>query len=246
MSVLLKKARARNSEDKEQRRIVLRDAALSLFAEVPFHAVRMADVAERAKLAKGTVFLYYPTKEALFLDLLETRLFGWLDRLEGELEAGRGPYSVARFARVVRQLVESDAMLVRLLVLLSGVIEQNVEVDAVVAFKQRLAVRLGAIGSLLERRLAFLAPGDGARILLRVNALVVGLHPMSASNRFAFVEDASGERDASAVPPALASRASGAAQPVLRPELGILVVPFEDELETCLLAILRGMAANEP
>jgi AcrR family transcriptional regulator len=41
-------------------------AALALFAEKGFAATRMEDVAARAGISKGTVFLYFPSKEELF------------------------------------------------------------------------------------------------------------------------------------------------------------------------------------
>ena len=69
--------RARKEEDKEARRRQLLDAALELYRATSYDEVKMADVAERSKLAKGTVFLYFPTKEALFnslyLELLDER-----------------------------------------------------------------------------------------------------------------------------------------------------------------------------
>ncbi|MBV9076124.1 MAG: TetR/AcrR family transcriptional regulator [Methylobacteriaceae bacterium] len=41
-------------------------AALAVFAEKGFAAARLEDVAARAGVAKGTVYLYFSTKEALF------------------------------------------------------------------------------------------------------------------------------------------------------------------------------------
>jgi AcrR family transcriptional regulator len=44
----------------------LLDAALSLFAEKGFAASRADEVAQRAGVSKGTLYLYYPSKEELF------------------------------------------------------------------------------------------------------------------------------------------------------------------------------------
>jgi len=46
------------------------DAALSLFVERGFAATRLDDVAERAGVSKGTVYLYFDSKEALAGDLV--------------------------------------------------------------------------------------------------------------------------------------------------------------------------------
>ena len=43
----------------------LRDAALSLFAEKGFDATRTEEIAARAGISKGTLYLYFPSKEKL-------------------------------------------------------------------------------------------------------------------------------------------------------------------------------------
>ena len=51
---------------KEARPAELLEAALDVFAEKGFAAARMDDIAARAGVAKGTVYLYFPGKEAVF------------------------------------------------------------------------------------------------------------------------------------------------------------------------------------
>ena len=46
------------------------DAALELFIEKGFSATRVDDIAKRAGLSKGTVYLYFPSKEALLEGLV--------------------------------------------------------------------------------------------------------------------------------------------------------------------------------
>lgn len=43
----------------------LRDAALALFVEKGFDATRIEEIAVRAGISKGTLYLYYPSKETL-------------------------------------------------------------------------------------------------------------------------------------------------------------------------------------
>ena len=50
---------------KEARPMELLDAALDLFVERGFAATRSEDVAARAGVSKGTLYLYYPSKEEL-------------------------------------------------------------------------------------------------------------------------------------------------------------------------------------
>ncbi len=57
----------------ETRRIIMK-AALSIFLERGYSDTRVMDVAERAGLAKGTLYLYYTDKEALFEGVLRGSL----------------------------------------------------------------------------------------------------------------------------------------------------------------------------
>ena len=52
------------ARDDKRRRLLT--AATAVFAERDFHRVQVSDVAERAGVGKGTVYLYFPTKDDLF------------------------------------------------------------------------------------------------------------------------------------------------------------------------------------
>jgi AcrR family transcriptional regulator len=59
---------------KEARPQELLDAALELFVEKGFSATRAEEVALRAGVSKGTLYLYYPSKEDLLKAVIEQRL----------------------------------------------------------------------------------------------------------------------------------------------------------------------------
>ena len=92
--------RARREGDKQRRRRAILDAAWALLQATPYPGVTMAGVAERAGLAKGTAFLYYRTKESLFLALAAERLDAWFADVDAALAAQR-TCDPARLARLV-------------------------------------------------------------------------------------------------------------------------------------------------
>ena len=59
---------------KETRPQELLDAALDLFVEKGFAATRSEEVAQRAGVSKGTLYLYYPSKEELFKAVVRQNL----------------------------------------------------------------------------------------------------------------------------------------------------------------------------
>src|SRR5262249_30195989 len=64
------------------RRQAILDAALDVFAERGFEAARLEDVAARAGVAKGTLYLYFDDKEALFEEVVRTAVSPILERLD--------------------------------------------------------------------------------------------------------------------------------------------------------------------
>jgi AcrR family transcriptional regulator len=59
---------------KETRPQELLDAALSLFVEKGYAATRSEEVAHRAGVSKGTLYLYFPSKEELFKEVVRQTL----------------------------------------------------------------------------------------------------------------------------------------------------------------------------
>ena len=57
-----------------ERRQAILDAALDEFAARGFAATRLDDVAVRAGVAKGTIYLYFRDKESLFQELVRSML----------------------------------------------------------------------------------------------------------------------------------------------------------------------------
>ena len=82
---------------KEARPQELLDAALALFVEKGFAATRIEEVADRAGVSKGTLYLYYPSKEELLKAVIR-------EQLSHQIEAG---------AEEARQHTGSQADLLR-------------------------------------------------------------------------------------------------------------------------------------
>lgn len=70
---------------KDERPQEILHAALACFAERGFAACKLDDVAARAGVTKGTLYLYYPNKEELFKAVVRAELLPNLDRLEKKL-----------------------------------------------------------------------------------------------------------------------------------------------------------------
>jgi AcrR family transcriptional regulator len=75
---------------KDARPQELLDAALALFVERGFAATKAEEVAQRAGVSKGTLYLYYPSKEELFKAVIERSLSSRVAATAQQVEAYRG------------------------------------------------------------------------------------------------------------------------------------------------------------
>jgi len=64
-----------------ERRQAIVDAALIEFSANGYAAARLEDIAARAHVAKGTIYLYFADKEALFQELIRTSIVPIVGRL---------------------------------------------------------------------------------------------------------------------------------------------------------------------
>jgi AcrR family transcriptional regulator len=83
-------ARQRRKDARPQE---LLDAALQLFVEKGFAATRSEEVAARAGVSKGTLYLYFPSKEELFKAVVRTNLSSLIAEGQQIADADEGPTS---------------------------------------------------------------------------------------------------------------------------------------------------------
>jgi TetR/AcrR family transcriptional regulator, fatty acid metabolism regulator protein len=71
------------SADKYQR---ILDAAVAVFAEKGFFTARVADIADRAEVADGTVYLYFKNKEEILMTAIHTAFDAFMSLARTELK----------------------------------------------------------------------------------------------------------------------------------------------------------------
>ena len=168
---------ARTLEQKTAKADAIAAAALSLQREVRFEDWTVSQVARRAGVAKGTVFLYFETKEALGLAVAQRLLGDWLDELDRGLADGSATTSAA-VAQTIARSLESRGPLRRTVALI-GLMEHAAGRAAVERYRGWLLERLQHTGAAVERSLPFLREGEGLRLLLLVQALIVGYQSLA-------------------------------------------------------------------
>ncbi len=169
--------RATHDEDKHERREHLLDACECLLCENPERMVSVAEVAERAGLAKGTVYLYFPSKEEMLLALHQRHGEDFFRELITLLE-GPGPVDFDAVMDVARRLIIDLPTYLPLAGLCFGTMEKSLPDDASVEFKARMAELMGRAGAGLEKHFPAMKQGGGAALLNHSYAMIVGMWQM--------------------------------------------------------------------
>ncbi len=96
------KVQAKRERRKEARPGELLAAALELFVEKGYAATRSEEVARRAGVSKGTLFLYFSSKEELFKAVVRENIVGRFAEWEVEFETHTGSTSeLLRYALMI-------------------------------------------------------------------------------------------------------------------------------------------------
>lgn len=141
----------RRERRKEARPGELLDAALDLFVEKGFAATRSEEVAARAGVSKGTLFLYFPTKEELFKAVVRENISGRFAEWNDEFEAFEG--SAAEMVRYCMQVWWQRIGATRASGITKLMISEARNFPELAAFYQREVIRPGTelIRRILQR-----------------------------------------------------------------------------------------------
>ncbi len=122
--------RARTDDAKDERRQALLAAALEVFVDKSFAAARMDDIARAASLSKGTVYLYFSSKEELFEAVLRNVALPNVEHME-DLMRQSPSVSVALdgIGQFVPHLIRNTALpqIMKLLISESGTFPEIVQ-----------------------------------------------------------------------------------------------------------------------
>ena len=126
-------------------------AAMDVFAERGFAAARLEEVASRAGVSKGTLYLYFPSKDELFKAVIRAAILPNLQQAEALVAAAGGPCFpvLERLLRMVARLIATTRMAVipRLVIAEAG------NFPELAAFYHREVIRrgFGVLAALLRR-----------------------------------------------------------------------------------------------
>lgn len=177
--------RAVKDSQKQERSEAILAAANDIFAATPYKDIALEAVAAKVGVARGTLYLYFKTKEDLFLTLLERSAIDWFDCLDTQLKAAcdaDATPDIEQIANIFTESVVQRPNLMRLTSLMHSILEYNIDYPRALEFKRGIAERRRRTAQLLEKCLPFLQTGQGSRLLIYSNTLIIGfMHQAEAA-----------------------------------------------------------------
>ena len=207
--------RAVAQEDKEARRSAILDAVETLFLRHPERMASVAEVADAAGLAKGTVYLYFPSKEEMLLALHERHVAAFFAELTQRLDT-RSRLGFDEIFDIARRHIVRGAGYLDLTSRCLSLMDREIPLERALEFKMRVGEMLVQAGSRLERHFPGLGPGNGVALLCNSYGLMIGMWQLMHTNeRFGAAMD--------------------------RPEMRMFQRDYESDVEGAVRAMWAGM-----
>ncbi|MDD3051204.1 MAG: TetR family transcriptional regulator [Candidatus Cloacimonetes bacterium] len=177
----MKKIRAISNKQKLEKKQMIINSAEFLLMDSDYRQITVDMIAKEAKIAKGTVFLYFKSKEEIFLSLTKQLTEYWYYRLktilENELKKGEA-VSIEGFVSLIVKSLDNELFL-KMLSILDDTLEQNSDRELVYQYKLFLKHRLLNLGILIETIFPILACNDGMKIINNLFVCLIGSYKVS-------------------------------------------------------------------
>ena len=155
------KRRAVTDAQKQFRRQEILDGARAYFEAAGYEGFTMTQLATRLGIVKGTLYLYFPTKEAIILALYARALEDWCEVMKVKLAS---PIAGDDFIQLFYDATINDPILIPILTRLEHVIEHNVSVELLIDSKRHFQACLNSIADKIQ--VALDLPVNAARELI--------------------------------------------------------------------------------
>lgn len=166
--------RARQPEQKEDRKRDILMAARHCFMANSHQLPSAAQVAQQAGVAKGTVYLYFKTKEEIFLALMVEQLEQVFSSIAVVNNTNSAP---EHLAHCMTQYIQAHPEFMPLACMLYSVLEANIPVEVLYTFKLKLSQGLSHSARVFDQHY-HLPHGFSQTALLQSYAAMIGLWQM--------------------------------------------------------------------
>ncbi|HJB17123.1 MAG TPA: TetR family transcriptional regulator [Candidatus Blautia excrementipullorum] len=166
--------RARSSSQKEERMREIMNAAEKQFAEKPYHEITLTTIADQLSWSRANLYKYVTTKEEIFLELARDKWAAYLTALKAAFPPECG-YSAEVAAEVWAGILNGNKEHLKYAAILSSIIETNVSMEKLAAFKKFFHQQVDLLTDLFHRNFGF-SREKAYEIFMNVHYQAVGMY----------------------------------------------------------------------
>jgi len=149
----VEKQRARSRQDKAARRNLILNTAEKLYLEDPSGLPSIGQIAQESGLARGTFYLYFKTKESIFLEILQRKYEIWFNFVSPTIKEKSKINNFEELFQVLFAPIVQDKIFLNLGCITQTIIEENISEDRMLQFKNFLGKNLLNLSTALAKAL---------------------------------------------------------------------------------------------
>lgn len=169
------KKRAISNEAKAKRKQAIIESAKYLYEKEKNLSIPISDIAKNAGLAKGTIYLYFKTRETMDLEILNQVIGNCFDSLDSAMENKAVPESLIKLLSDFG----SDFLIVNLGSRYNLLMEKCGDYELIVTFKEYLNQRIEKTSSKIKKVFPGLEIKEIIELLIGSFSLMIGLSQMA-------------------------------------------------------------------
>ncbi|MEM7384340.1 MAG: TetR family transcriptional regulator [Verrucomicrobiota bacterium] len=172
--------RARQPHQIEERRQAVLEAAARLIDQGGLAAAGLSAIARESGLSKANLYRYFESREAILMELLLDELKAWGTHLRGALLTLEPAAASEKIAIAFAESYRGRHRFNLLFSSASGVLEQNISTESIIAFKREVLAVIDDLASALDRLDPEVGRSEWFALLLQHGASAQGMWPYSA------------------------------------------------------------------
>lgn len=158
--------------DKKER---IKSSAYHLFIDGAFELASVNQIIKKAGIAKGTYYLYYETKEEVYLEILSDFYQDWFRHIYSVIENGT---DLPGFIGEVTKSFTKDKKFLELLCRATTILEKNISKDFILEYKEKLQTEVSKASELIAKTFG-MTECEVAHKLSLTYACIIGVYQSS-------------------------------------------------------------------